>query len=143
MTTISELKKKAQPTIELVNPNNPEDSERVNIDLKLNLKKIMFIARDFPEANDVATLQMGRNGMQLDMIQLFKLVYVAYRMANMNDYLVFEDFCDYYEFDMAEAQSIYMAMLDKEYRNEYLEKITKAAERVERTVKKDNSKLQG
>jgi hypothetical protein len=141
-TSIVEMKKQNKPTIKLVNPNNPEDVEIVPVDVKLNLKKLMFIARDFPEANSVATLNINEGGMTMDMIQLYKLVYVAYRMANMNEYYTFDQFQDLYEFDMNEANEIYFSMLNKQYRTAYLEKIQKASDKVASTVKSDNSKLE-
>lgn len=141
--SLVEMKKSNKPTIKLVNPDNENDVEVVPVEVKLNLKKLLFIARDYPEANKVATLQLTQDGMQIDMIQLYKLVYVAYRMANMNEYYTFEQFQEMYDFDMEEAQSIYFSMLNKEYRTAYLEQIAQAAEKVQRTVKEDNSKLNG
>ena len=61
-------------------------------------------------------------------------------MANMNEYLSFDEFQEVYEFDMEEANNIYFSMLSKSFRTSYLEKITKASEKVSRTVKQDNSK---
>ena len=141
--SLVEMKKSNKPTIKLVNPDNENDVEVVPVEVKLNLKKLLFIARDYPEANKVATLQLTQDGMQIDMIQLYKLVYVAYRMANMNEYYTFEQFQEMYDFDMEEAQSIYFSMLNKEYRTAYLEQIAQAAEKVQRTVKEDHSKLNG
>lgn len=140
VTSLQERIKKSKPTIKLVNPQDETDVQDVPVELKLNLKKIMFIARDYPEANDIATLQVSNDGMKVDMIQLYKLVYVAYRMANMNEYLSFDEFQEVYEFDMEEANNIYFSMLSKSFRTSYLEKITKASEKVSRTVKQDNSK---
>lgn len=136
--TLLEMKQANKPTIKLVNPDNPKDVEVVPVEVKLNLKKLMFIARDFPDANKVATLKIGEDGMTVDMIQMYKMVYVAYRMANMNDYYTFDQFQELYEFDMDEANNIYYSMLSKEYRTAYLEQIQKASETVDRTVKKDS-----
>lgn len=136
--TLLEMKQANKPTIKLVNPENPKDVEVVPVEVKLNLKKLMFIARDFPDANKVATLKIGEDGMTVDMIQMYKMVYVAYRMANMNDYYTFDQFQELYEFDMDEANNIYYSMLSKEYRTAYLEQIQKASETVDRTVKKDS-----
>lgn len=136
--TLLEMKQANKPTIKLVNPEDPNDVEIVPVDVKLNLKKLMFIARDFPDANKVATLKIGEDGMTVDMIQMYKMVYVAYRMANMNEYYTFDQFQELYEFDMDEANNIYYSMLSKEYRTAYLEQIQKASETVDRTVKKDS-----
>lgn len=136
--TLLEMKQANKPTIKLVNPDNTNDVEVVPVEVKLNLKKLMFIARDFPDANKVATLKIGEDGMTVDMIQMYKMVYVAYRMANMNDYYTFDQFQELYEFDMDEANNIYYSMLSKEYRTAYLEQIQKASETVDRTVKKDS-----
>lgn len=136
--TLLEMKQANKPTIKLVNPEDPNDVEIVPVEVKLNLKKLMFIARDFPDANKVATLKIGEDGMTVDMIQMYKMVYVAYRMANMNDYYTFDQFQELYEFDMDEANNIYYSMLSKEYRTAYLEQIQKASETVDRTVKKDS-----
>lgn len=141
MPTLKTLKDQNKPTITLVNPNDPNDTEEVAVDVKLNLKKLLFIARDFPEANKVATLNITEDGMELNMVQLYKLVYVAYRMANMNDYYTFDQFQELYDFDMETAQSIYFCMLNKSYRTSYLEQITKASKRAESTVKKDPKPL--
>lgn len=140
--SLLEMKQANKPTITLVNPDNPKDVEVVNVEVKLNLKKLMFIARDFPDANKVATLKIGEDGMTVDMVQMYKMVYVAYRMANMTDYYTFDQFQELYEFDMDEANDIYYSMLSKEYRLAYLEQIQKASKTVENNVKKD-SKPQG
>lgn len=55
--------------------------QEVSVELALNLKKTIAIARDFPEANQVATLQVSDDGINLDMIRLAKVVYLAYRQA--------------------------------------------------------------
>ena len=65
-------------------------------------------------------------GMNLDMIQLFKVVYVAYRMANMNEYVSFDEFQDMYEFDMSEASNVFYSLISKDFRSKYLDKLRKA-----------------
>ena len=108
-----------------LNQGTPEERQ-VNVELNLNLKKMMVISRDYPEANDIATLTVSEKGMQLDMVQLAKIVYLAYRQANMYDYLTFDEFQDAYEFDMEQATRIWFSMINKEYRLQYLEEINKA-----------------
>lgn len=105
---------------------NGEHTEKVNVSLVLNPKKMMFIERDFPEAKHVMSMAINDNGMNLDMLQLFKVVYVAYRMANMNDYISFDQFQDEYEFDMTEATNIFYSMISKDFRSKYLDALKKA-----------------
>lgn len=106
------------------------ESREAKVELNLNLKKMLVISRDFPEANDIATLTVSEKGMQLDMVQLSKIVYLAYRQANMNDYLAFDEFQEAYEFDMEEATRIWFSMINKQYRLDYLEAIAKAKPKV-------------
>lgn len=105
---------------------NGEHTETVNVSLVLNPKKMMFIERDFPEAKHVMSMAINDNGMNLDMLQLFKVVYVAYRMANMNEYISFDQFQDEYEFDMTEATNIFYSMISKDFRSKYLDALKKA-----------------
>lgn len=107
-----------------------EQESKVKVELNLNLKKMLVISRDFPEANDIATLTVSEKGMQLDMVQLAKIVYLAYRQANMYDYLTFDEFHEQYEFDMSEATGIWFSMINKDYRSKYLDQITKAKPKV-------------
>lgn len=111
-------------TIELTHEDGT--LEKVNVDLRLNLKKITAISRDYPDANTFATMAISADEMQLDMIKMYKAVYVAYRMANMDEYYTFDDFADMYEFDMEEATGIFYSLLSREYRVKYLESISKA-----------------
>lgn len=103
-----------------------DTTEKVNVSLVLNPKKMMFIERDFPEAKHIMSMAITENGMNLDMLQLFKVVYVAYRMANMNEYISFDQFQDEYEFDMTEASNIFYSMISKSFRSKYLESLHKA-----------------
>lgn len=114
-------------TIELVYNEGTEDEhkEQVKLDLRLNPKKLIAIARDFPDANKVATMAIGQDKMELDMINLYKMVYVAYRQAHMNEYLSYSEFSDLYEFDFEEATNVYYSMLSKQYRIDYLQSIQK------------------
>lgn len=116
--------KKNLSTIQLT----PEvgESYEVKIDLTLNPKKMLMIERDFPEAKHVMSLAVSEAGMELDMIQLYKVAYVAYRQANMNEYVTFDEFQDLYEFDMEEATNIFYSMLSKQFRSRYLESLQKA-----------------
>lgn len=113
--------------IELVYNEGKEDErkELVSLDLKLNPKKLIAISRDFPDANKVATMAIGQDSMTLDMINFYKMVYVAYRQAHMNEYIDYSEFADVYEFDMEEATNVYYSMLSKQHRIEYLQSIQK------------------
>lgn len=115
---------KNQSQIELLLEDGTKQT--VNVDLVLNPKKMMFIERDFPEAKDVMSMVISDKGMNLDMIQLFKVVYVAYRMANMNEYVSFDEFQDMYEFDMSEASNVFYSLISKDFRSKYLDKLRKA-----------------
>lgn len=105
-------------------------TQQVKCELNMNLKKIMFISRDFEEANDLITLVVSNNGVSLDMIRLFKIVYLSYRQANMNEYVSYDDFQEMYDFDMNEASQIYFSMFNKQYRKKYLEQINKNTPKV-------------
>lgn len=98
----------------------------VKLDLRLNPKKLMVISRDFPDANKVATMAIGQDKMELDMLNLYKMVYVAYRQANMNEYLSYDEFVDLYEFDMEEATQVFYSMMSKKHRTAYLDSIDRA-----------------
>lgn len=103
-----------------------EVSETVNVSLVLNPKQLLMISRDFPEAKTVMSLAISDDGMNLDMLQLYKVVYVSYRMANMNEYISFDQFQDEYDFDMEEATNIFYSMISKSFRSKYLEALQKA-----------------
>lgn len=112
-------------------------SEQVSIDLRLNPKKLIAISRDFEDANRVATMAIGQDKMELDPINMFKMVYVAYRQAHMNEYVSYDEFAELYEFDMEECTNVFYSMLSKQHRIAYLESIQRS------TPKKagDKSKL--
>ena len=112
-----------------------EDVQKVPVSLIMNPKKMIAIERDFPEAKYVMSLAVSDNGMELDMLKLYKVVYVAYRQANMNEYLSYDEFQDAYVFDMQEATSIFYSMISKDFRSKYLEALQKAVK------SKDSSKL--
>lgn len=110
----------------MTKPTIMVNGEEHTISLVLNPMKLLMISRDFKEANSIATLQISGSGMELDLIKLYKLVYLAYRLDHVEEYMSFEEFSDGYDFDMQEAVSIYSGLISKEYRTEYLKAINKA-----------------
>lgn len=48
-----------------------------------------------------------------------KAVYVAYRQANMVDYISFDEFIDKWDFDMEVAVAVYSTMMFKQARDAY------------------------
>lgn len=101
------------------------DGETVKLEPKLNLKKLMMINRDF-NTNDFAKMSVGNEQMDISVMQGAKAVYVAYRQANMNDYMSFDEFIDRWDFDMEEATVIYNLMMFKKAQNEYQKSFEKA-----------------
>ena len=101
------------------------DGEIVKLEPKLNLKKLMMINRDF-DTNEFAKMSVGNQQMDISVMQGAKAVYVAYRQANMADYMSFDEFIDRWEFDMEEATMIYNLMMFKKAQNEYQKAFDKA-----------------
>lgn len=94
------------------------DGTVVKIDPKLNLKKLMFINKDF-NTDEFAKLSVGDKSMDISVLQGAQAVYIAYRQANMNDYIGFYDFIDLWDFDMSVASQVYSMMMFKKARDEY------------------------
>ncbi len=94
------------------------DGTVVELEPKLNLKKLMFINKDF-KTDEFAKMTMGAEEMNVSVIQGAKAVYIAYRQANMHDYMSFDEFILNWEFDMETAAMIYNLMMFKQMRNEY------------------------
>ncbi|WP_251867874.1 hypothetical protein [Enterococcus malodoratus] len=101
------------------------DGTEIKLEPKINLKKLMMINRDF-NTDEFAKMTMSEKSMDLSVIQGAKAVYVAYRQANMTDYMSFDDFIDSWDFDMAAASTIYQLMMFKQARNEYQKAFEKA-----------------
>lgn len=110
--------------IELTNEEGT--TREVPVSLVLNPKKLMFIERDFPEAKHIIAMTISGEAINLDALRMYKVVYVSYRMANMNEYITFDEFQEQYEFDMEEASNIFYAMISKDFRSKYLEQLKKA-----------------
>ena len=101
------------------------DGTIVELEPKLNLKKLMFINKDF-KTDEFAKMTMGAEEMNVSVIQGAKAVYIAYRQANMHDYMSFDEFILNWEFDMETAAMIYNLMMFKQMRNEYQKTFEKA-----------------
>lgn len=101
------------------------DGTVVDLEPKLNLKKLMYINKDF-NTDEFAKMSMGSNEMNVSVIQGAKAVYVAYRQANMNDYISFDEFILNWEFDMEVATMVYNLMMFKKMRDDYQKTFEKA-----------------
>jgi hypothetical protein len=101
------------------------NGEIVTLEPKLNLKKLMLIIRDF-NTNEFAKMSVGNEQMDVSVMQGAKAVYVAYRQANMNEYMSFDEFIDHWYFDMAQATMIYNLMMFKKVQNDYQKAFEKA-----------------
>lgn len=101
------------------------DGSIIELEPKLNLKKLMFINKDF-NTNEFAKMTMGNEEMNVSVIQGAKAVYVAYRQANMKDYISFDEFIVNWDFDMEFAAMIYNLMMFKKMRDEYQKTFEKA-----------------
>lgn len=101
------------------------DGTVVSLEPKLNLKKLMYINKDF-NTDEFAKMTMGSKEMNVSVIQGAKAVYVAYRQANMNDYISFDEFIINWEFDMEVATMVYNLMMFKKMRDDYQKTFEKA-----------------
>lgn len=88
-----------------------KDGSHANVDTKLNIKKLMFINRDF-NTDDVVTISFNsKGGQDVNIITATKAAYVAYRQANMNDYVSWDTFLDTWTNDQSDAFEIYAELL--------------------------------
>lgn len=101
------------------------DGTVLSLDPKLNLKKLMYINRDF-KTDEFAKMTMGDEEMNVSVVQGAKAVYIAYRQANMHDYISYDDFILNWEFDMEFCTMIYSLMMFKSVRNDYQKAFEKA-----------------
>lgn len=106
-----------------------ENGESLTLELKYNPIKCMKIARDFPMVNDAFTMAVGEKVAELSIPNLYNAVYVAYRQANMNDYISFDEFVELWDFEMKQATQIYYSMIDKNTRVKYLEDLARLAKK--------------
>ncbi|MGG5375973.1 hypothetical protein IGI57_002480 [Enterococcus sp. DIV0213j] len=102
------------------------DGTILNLEPKLNIKKLLMINKDF-DTDEFAKMSVGKNSaMDISVLQGAKAVYVAYRQANMNDYISFDEFIDKWDFDMGTATYIYQLMMFKQARDAYQKAFEKA-----------------
>lgn len=109
------------------------DGTVVKLETKLNIKKMMMINKDF-DTDEFAKMSVGGKSMDISVMQGAKAVYVAYRQANMTDYMSFYDFIDQWDFDMGVASTIYNIMMFKKARDAFQQSFDKQAKLI--TVKK-------
>lgn len=102
------------------------DGTVVKIDAKLNLKKLMMIDKDF-DTSEFAKLTMGKRSAEISVMQAAKAVYVAYRQANMSDYINFYEFIDRWDIDMEFGSLIYSLMMFKSARDAYQKEFERQA----------------
>lgn len=85
--------------------------EVVAIDTKLNIKKLMRINSNF-NTDEFATLTISRKeDFKISILQAHQAVYIAYRQANMNNYMEFSEFIDLWEFDFELGTKIFAELL--------------------------------
>ncbi|MBA1326652.1 hypothetical protein FKB33_13120 [Enterococcus faecium] len=101
------------------------DGTILNLEPKLNIKKLLMINRDF-NTDEFAKMTVGKGSMDISVIQGAKAVYIAYRQSNMTDYISFDEFIDKWNFDMATASYIYQLMMFKQARDAYQKEFEKA-----------------
>lgn len=86
------------------------NGQKVKLDTKLNIKKLMFINRDF-NTDQFATLRGSEKAAEINIMSATQAVYIAYRQANMNDYIPYNEFLDLWDFDIEFATEIYAELL--------------------------------
>lgn len=94
------------------------DGTVIKLEPKLNLKKLMLINKDF-DTDEFAKMSVGGKSMDISVEQGAQAVYVAYRQANMQDYMNFYEFIERWDFDMEVASTIYNLMMFKKAREAY------------------------
>lgn len=90
---------------------NFKDGKRAELDTKMNIKKLLFINRDF-NTDDLVTISVnGKGGQDINIVTAVKAVYVAYRQANMNNYMSWDAFLDTWELNTTFAFEVYKALI--------------------------------
>lgn len=107
------------------------DGTAVKLELKLNIKKLMLINRDFNTDEFVKT-NMSDKSMEYTLVQGLQAIYIAYRQANMNSYVSFDEFTDNWTFSNDIAQQVYFSLLYTPMRKQF----TETFENTFKTVKK-------
>ncbi|TWW13174.1 hypothetical protein LABALGNA3A7_09800 [Dellaglioa algida] len=89
-----------------------KDGTKAKLETGLNIKKLMMINRDF-NTDDVVTLSFNESGGQtFNLLTAVKAVYVAYRQANMNDYISYDSFLDLWKVNMTFAAEVYSKIME-------------------------------
>lgn len=97
-----------------------DDGQIAKLDTKLNIKKLLMINKDF-NTDEFATLTMNtkkEEEMTITIYQGLQAVYIAYRQANMTNYLPFDEFVQNWTFDMSEALEAYTELLFTQKKND-------------------------
>lgn len=115
---------------ELITELEMDDGSFVSADTKLNLKKLMLIGRDF-DTSEFAKVTIGGNGTaEITIVQMAKAAYVAYRQANMNNYMSWKDFLDHWEFDASLGMKIYTQLIFHQKKSEYQKAFDDASKKI-------------
>lgn len=96
------------------------DGQIAKLDTKLNIKKLLMINKDF-NTDEFATLTMNtkkEEEMTITLYQGYQAIYIAYRQANMTNFLPFDDFVENWTFDMSEALEAYTELLFTQKKND-------------------------
>lgn len=108
------------------------DGKIAKLDTKLNIKKLLMINKDF-NTDEFATLTMNtkkEEELTITIYQGLQAVYIAYRQANMESYLQFDEFVDKWTFDMEEALQAYTKLLFTQKKDDsYKKSVEKATKK--------------
>lgn len=102
-----------------------KDGSEVKVELELNIKKLMMINRDF-NTDEFIHVNMNEGGMDCTIPQALQATYIAYRQANMNSYMDFEEFVSAWKFDYQAASMIFFSLLYKSARDSIKDTFEKA-----------------
>lgn len=104
--------------------------EEVTIDTKLNIKKLMRINSDF-NTDEFATLTFSRKeDFKISLLQAHQAVYIAYRQANMNNYMDFTEFTELWDFDFTVGTKVFGELLSSSTKpNNYRQSIAKVVKK--------------
>lgn len=102
------------------------DGSLVELDVTLNIKKLMLINRDFNTDAFVQSNIGSDESISYSIVQGIQAVYIAYRQAHMNEYLTYDEFYDQWDFDNEVAQRVYWALLYKKVRTDFQKSFEKS-----------------
>ena len=101
------------------------DGTSTELDLRLNIAKLMYINNDFKTDEFVEITFSEKGDMKYTLIQGVQAMYIAYRQAHMHDYMSFEEFNDKCEFDNELAMQVFYSMIYKSQRSEFQKAFSK------------------